>query len=162
MPTNRLADQPTVRLCRFALLELEDMLEFGRRSVASLVDAQSRRNAQDWQWRLDAWLAAPGGLDGAAGGAAERPVWRPGDEPDVAMSVAVNAEALMEARGINPKIARRRTEHGSGLGIYRWVVERTESWLLSFRKLRIRTDRSGKVHKALVALAKVLICMWFI
>jgi transposase len=70
--------------------------------------------------------------------------------------------AQLEARGIDPKIARRRTEHGSGLGIYRWVVERTEAWLLSFRKLRIRTDREGKVHKGLVALAKVLICMWFI
>src|SRR5262245_51989224 len=26
-------------------------------------------------------------------------------------------------RGIRPKLARRNTEHGSGLGIYRWVVE---------------------------------------
>ena len=43
--------------------------------------------------------------------------------------------------GMDPKIARRRTEHGSGLGIYRWVVERTVSWLHSFRRLRLRTDR---------------------
>lgn len=70
--------------------------------------------------------------------------------------------AELEARGIEPKIARRGTEHGSGLGVYRWVVERTEAWLLSFRKLRIRTDRGGGIHKALVALAKGLICMWFI
>jgi transposase len=40
-------------------------------------------------------------------------------------------EALRE-RGIEPKIPKRRTEHGSGLGIYRWVVERTNSWLHGF------------------------------
>jgi transposase len=68
----------------------------------------------------------------------------------------------LEARGIDPKVARRGTEHGSGLGIYRGVVERTESWLLSFRKLRVRADRKGEVHQGLVALAKVLIGMWFI
>src|SRR5439155_15906608 len=44
-------------------------------------------------------------------------------------------EALRE-RGIKPKLARRRTEHGSGLGTVRWVVERFNSWLHGFRKLR--------------------------
>jgi transposase len=68
----------------------------------------------------------------------------------------------LETRGIRPKVARRRQEHGSGLGVYRWVVERTQAWLLGFRKLRVRTDRSGAVHNALTALAKVLICMWFL
>jgi transposase len=48
----------------------------------------------------------------------------------------------LRAHGMDPKIARRRTEHGSGLGIYRWVVERTVSWLHSFRRLRLRTDRN--------------------
>ena len=32
-------------------------------------------------------------------------------------------------RGIDPELAKRRTPHGSGLGVYRWVVERTISWL---------------------------------
>ena len=35
--TNRLTDQPTVRLCRFALLELNDLLEFGAQSIAALL-----------------------------------------------------------------------------------------------------------------------------
>jgi len=65
-------------------------------------------------------------------------------------------------RGIIPRFARRGTEHGSGLGIYRWVVERTASWLHSFRRLRLRTDRNGKVHKAFLALASALICSWFL
>ncbi|KVG94663.1 transposase, partial [Burkholderia sp. MSMB2042] len=39
-------------------------------------------------------------------------------------------------RSIEPVIAKRRTEHGSGLGKYRWVVERTHAWLHHFRRLR--------------------------
>jgi transposase len=68
----------------------------------------------------------------------------------------------LRKRGIIPRIARRRTEHGSGLGIYRWVAERTLSWLHSFRRLRLRTDRTAPVHEALVELASALICMWFL
>src|SRR5687768_18520748 len=49
---------------------------------------------------------------------------------------------------IEPKLAKRRTARGSGLGVYRWVVERTESWLHNFRKLRLRTDTDGAMHKA--------------
>ena len=49
-------------------------------------------------------------------------------------------------RGIKPVIARRRTEHGSGLGKFRWVVERTHAWLHNFRRLRIRFERrAGRV-----------------
>src|SRR5262249_12511596 len=33
-------------------------------------------------------------------------------------------EALGQ-RGIEPELAKRNTEHGSGLGVFRWVVERT-------------------------------------
>jgi transposase len=68
----------------------------------------------------------------------------------------------LRARGIEPKIAQRRTEHGSGLGVYRWVVERTESWLHNFRKLRLRTDTDGPMHKAFVALGSALICLSFL
>jgi transposase len=31
-------------------------------------------------------------------------------------------------RGVKPLIARRGSEHGSGLGRWRWVVERTFAW----------------------------------
>src|SRR5262249_4857018 len=70
-------------------------------------------------------------------------------------------EGLRE-RGVEPKVPKRGTEHGSGLGIYRWVVERTEAWLHTVRKLRLRTDPDGAIHKALVALGSALICMWFL
>jgi transposase len=70
-------------------------------------------------------------------------------------------EELRE-RDIEPVIPKRRTEHGSGLGIYRWVVERTGAWLHGFGKLRLRTDPDGAIHKALVALASALICLRFL
>lgn len=68
----------------------------------------------------------------------------------------------MRRRDIAPKFAKRRTAPGSGVGVYRWVVERTASWLHTFRRRRLRTDRNGDVHDAFVALASALICMWFL
>jgi transposase len=66
-------------------------------------------------------------------------------------------EGLREV-GIEPQIARRNTEHGSGLGVYRWVVERTHSWLHQFRRLRIRYERRGDIHDAFLTIGCVLIC----
>jgi transposase len=48
-------------------------------------------------------------------------------------------------RGVKPVIARRATEHGSGLGRLRWVVERTFAWLHNFRRLRIRWERDASI-----------------
>ena len=47
----------------------------------------------------------------------------------------------LRARGIRPEIARRQTEHGSGLGRVRWVVERTFAWLHHFKRLLVRYER---------------------
>src|SRR6266481_479982 len=63
--TNLLADQPSVRVCRFALLEIDDLLEFGFRSIASLVDGPSRESAKNWLTLLDDCLTTAGGLAGA-------------------------------------------------------------------------------------------------
>jgi transposase len=65
---------------------------------------------------------------------------------------------LLRSRGVRPLIARCRTEHGSGLGQQRWVVERTFAWLHNRRRLLIRTDRSDDIHEAFLALACCLIC----
>lgn len=59
-------------------------------------------------------------------------------------------------------LARRRTPHGSGLGKYRWVVERTLSWLHQFKKLRIREEREPFTHEALLTLGCCLICFRFL
>jgi transposase len=61
-------------------------------------------------------------------------------------------------RHIQPYLARRNTEHGSGLGVFRWVAERTLSWLHGFRRLRIRFERRCDIHFALMTLAESLIC----
>ena len=65
---------------------------------------------------------------------------------------------LLWQRGIKPVIARRQTEHGSGLGRYRWVVERTFAWLHKFKRLLIRYERRADIHEALLALGCCLIC----
>src|SRR5262249_18470093 len=58
--TNPLADAPTVRVCRFARLELADLIDWGRRCVACLVDEPARAAVQPWLALLDECLAAAG------------------------------------------------------------------------------------------------------
>jgi transposase len=64
--------------------------------------------------------------------------------------------------GIRPALARRKTEHGSGLGKTRWVVERTLSWLHQFRRLRIRWERLPDIHEAFLMIGCILICWNFL
>lgn len=59
--------------------------------------------------------------------------------------------------GITPVIARRGQAHGSGLGVHRWVVERTVSWLHGFRHLRTRWERRDNIHDSFLQLATCLI-----
>jgi len=68
----------------------------------------------------------------------------------------------LRARGITPRIAKRNTAHGSGLGIYRWVVERTIAWLHQFRRLRIRYERNPDIHEAFLSLGCSVICSRFL
>jgi transposase len=64
----------------------------------------------------------------------------------------------LRRRRIQPVLAKRNTEHGSGLGAFRWVVERTLSWLHQFRRLRVRYDRRADIHEAFLFLGAALIC----
>jgi len=64
----------------------------------------------------------------------------------------------LRRRGIRPEIARRKTEHGSGLGRYRWVVERTFAWLHQFKRLLVRYDRRAEIHEAFLALGCCVVC----
>jgi len=56
------------------------------------------------------------------------------------------------ARTCAPALARRGAEHGSGLGVHRWLVERTLSWLHQFRRLRVRYERRADIHEAFLSL----------
>jgi hypothetical protein len=73
--TNPLADHPSVRICRFALLEIDEMLAFGAGCLKSLVNDTVRQDHGDWLGLLDACLAAAGGLDGS-GPVAEKTLTR--------------------------------------------------------------------------------------
>ncbi len=63
--TNLLADHPSARLCKFALLELREMHQFGEQAVVSLIDKACRKRTASWLALLDDCLAAAGQLDGA-------------------------------------------------------------------------------------------------
>jgi hypothetical protein len=62
--TNPLTDAPSIRVCRFARLELADMIDFGTKAIASLVDEKVRTAMASWLALLDGCLAAAGRLDG--------------------------------------------------------------------------------------------------
>jgi transposase len=68
----------------------------------------------------------------------------------------------LRRRGIKPRLARRNTEHCSGLGSVRWVVERFFIWLHRYGRLRVRIDQASEAHNALLQLACALICLRFL
>ena len=65
---------------------------------------------------------------------------------------------LVRDLDVVPVIARRGTEHGSGLGTMRWVVEQTLALLHWFRRLRIRWEIRDDIHEAFLKLGCALIC----
>lgn len=76
-----------------------------------------------------------------------------------------DAEAIrrgLRARHIVHFLAKRNTEHGSGLGRWRWVVERTFAWLNQFRRLRVRYEKRADIHEAFLSLGCALICWRFL
>ena len=64
----------------------------------------------------------------------------------------------LRKRRIKPLIARRNTEHGSGLGRYRYVVEACFAWLFNWRRLRIRYEKRDDIHEAFLTLGCIMIC----
>jgi hypothetical protein len=62
--TNLLVDAPTVRILRFALLELADMIEFGNQCTACLVEDTARYELTSWLALLDGCLVAARGISG--------------------------------------------------------------------------------------------------
>jgi transposase len=95
------------------------------------------------------------------------PIKRPGGgrrkRPDQAFADrAYDAEEKIRVplrqRGIEPLIAKRNTEHGSGLGVHRCVVEWVFSWLFKFRRLRVRYEKRADIHTAFLTIGCLLIC----
>lgn len=94
------------------------------------------------------------------------PRGRPRCRPDSLLGDRANdAEHIRRAlrgRHILPWLAFRNTKHGSGLGQWRWLVERTFAWLNQFRRLRIRCEKRPDMHLAFLTLACILICWKFL
>lgn len=66
--------------------------------------------------------------------------------------------AALRQRGITPRIARKGVESKQRLGRYRWVIERTHSWLNRFRRLKVRYERRADIHEAFLKISCALIC----
>jgi transposase len=104
---------------------------------------------------------------------AVQPIRRPTGEPgrprkrpaklhaDKAYDFGAARRALRQ-RGITPRIARRGVESSERLGRVRWVVERTQAWVVAFRKLAVRHDRHAASVLAFLHLACALICLRFL
>jgi transposase len=69
---------------------------------------------------------------------------------------------LLRWLGITPLLAERNTEHGSGLGVSRWFVERTIAWFHACGRLRRRLDRLVELQEAFLRLACAQICLRFL
>jgi transposase len=68
----------------------------------------------------------------------------------------------LRKRGITPRIARRGIESSEKLGRYRWVVERTLSWVNRNRRLKVRYERRDDIHQAFLDLGCALICWRYV
>ena len=66
--------------------------------------------------------------------------------------------AAVRARGIAVRIARKAVESSQRLGRHRWVIERTMSWLMRYRRLVRRYDRYAEHFTAFTTIACALIC----
>ena len=65
--------------------------------------------------------------------------------------------ADLAERGIQARIARPGIESSQRLGRHRWVIERTMSWLMRYRRLVRRYDRLAEHFQAFVTIACTLI-----
>ncbi len=93
----------------------------------------------------------------------KQPRGAPRKHPDeVLADRAYDAEAKirkpLRKRHIRPLIAHRNTEHGSGLGKYRYVVEACFDWLFNWRRLRVRYEKRPDIHDAFLIIGCSMIC----
>ena len=84
---------------------------------------------------------------------------------DRAYDAEEKIRVALRLRGIIPFIPKRRTEHGSGLGKIRYVVEAAFDGLFNNRRLRVRYEKRDDIHDAFLVIGCLLICWrripWF-
>jgi hypothetical protein len=114
--THPLADAPSLRVIKFARLELEEMQRYGAEAIRSLVSVEQHEAMGEWFLNLDDCLSASGGLAGtrpARGTAATRlssaepfqydPVPRRDERFPDPYNMGVNAEAFIYDASIPPE-----------------------------------------------------------
>lgn len=95
------------------------------------------------------------------GGAKGRPRSRPkAFQGDGAYGIKAIIAAVVRrrVRSLLALYGKARTEHGSGLGKTRYVVERSLSWMSNFRRLKLCYERFGEHFQAFHELGACLIC----
>ena len=122
--------------------------------LAAMTAGANRHDSRAFVPLLDA-LVGVGGRPG-----------RPRRFPDAILGDrAYDSEALRRAsrdRRMRPRLAKRNTPHGSGLGVFRWPVERTISWRHRFRRLGDRRDRLLPIREAFLTPGGALIAFRFL
>lgn len=63
--THPLADHPTVRLLKFAHMEIAEATSYGHQAIAALISEEQRNTLKPWTHLLQSLLDASGDLDGA-------------------------------------------------------------------------------------------------
>ena len=96
--TNPLADAPSVRVCRFAALELKDVFHFGVEALAAITPAIKSDATTEWVKLLHGCLAAAGGF----GGAEEPPSGKPSERRFSAKPYAYNPVPRRDERFADP------------------------------------------------------------
>jgi transposase len=66
--------------------------------------------------------------------------------------------ADLRQRRIIGRLARPGIESSTRLGRHRWVIERTLSWLMRYRRLVRRYDRLADHFQAFITIACALVC----
>jgi transposase len=91
-----------------------------------------------------------------------RPRKRPSKPPADKAYDSSALRCVLRAGGITPRIAHRWIDSSERLGRYRWVVERTLSWLLGCRRLGARYERRADLCQGVLYLACALLCLGFL
>ena len=72
---------------------------------------------------------------------------------------APRVRRYLRHRGISARFARIGRDSSARLGRHGWVVERTLGWLLSYKRLALRYDRTAATITALDRLAIIFLCV---
>ena len=126
--TNPLTDAPSVRVCRFARLELADMIDYGSKATGCLIEAEEEEALRPWLDRLAAGLRAAGGLDGADEPSGEAVARTHSAEPYVYDPIPRRDERFrdLDNQGVNAEAFLYRPEFDA----------RSKSLMMLFKRIR--------------------------